>query len=71
MAVYLLVALGVAGALLMKMWGFVALGGSVICAWMMFRVIDPKLRAMSLAFEAKQQSYLDSMDRTTRWESGP
>jgi Na+/proline symporter len=66
---YLLVAVGVAGTLLLKTWGFACLLGSVAAAWIMFRVIDPKLRAMSIAFEKSQSTYLEQMDRATRWET--
>lgn len=67
-AVYLLVALGVVGALLLETWGFVCLAGSLVCAWLMFKVIDPKLKAMSVAFERAQAGYLEGVDRKTRWE---
>lgn len=70
-ACYLLVALGVAGALLLEPWGFACLVGSIVCGWLMFRVIDPKLKALSLAFEAAQAGYLERVDRKTRWEETP
>jgi hypothetical protein len=70
-ACYLLVAVGVAGSLLLRPWGFVALLASVVCGWLMFRVIDPKLSALSTAFEAHQSRYLDRVDRSTRWEEAP
>jgi hypothetical protein len=62
---------GVAGTLLMKTWGFVCLAGSIVCGWLMFRIIDPKLKAMSVAFEKNQSGYLDEMNRKTRWEAAP
>jgi Na+/proline symporter len=65
---YLLVAIGVAGALLLRPWGFVCLVASLASGWAMFQIIDPKLKAMSVAFEAKQKVYLERMDRSTRWE---
>ncbi|MGA7617344.1 MAG: sodium:solute symporter [Thermoanaerobaculia bacterium] len=65
---YVLVAVGIAGALLLQVWGFVALVGSVVCGWLMYRIIDPKLRALSAAFELNQKGYLDRMNRRTRWE---
>ncbi len=68
-ACYLLVAVGVAGTLLLKTWGFVCLAASVLCAWAMFRVIDPKLRALSVAFEHAQEGYLERVERRTRWEA--
>ncbi|MEM7585331.1 MAG: hypothetical protein AAF560_18220 [Acidobacteriota bacterium] len=68
-ACYLLVALGVAGSLMLEPWGFAALVGSMVCAGLMFRIIDPKMKAMSQAFEANQKAYLDKMNRATRWEA--
>lgn len=66
--VYLLVALGVAGTLLLRAWGFACLAASALCAWLMFKVIDPKLKAMSVAFAKAQEGYLEDVERTTRWE---
>jgi len=34
----------------------------------MFRIIDPKLRALSVAFESDQAHYLDRLNKRTRWE---
>lgn len=65
---YVLVALGVASVLLLRPWGFAALAGAVVCGWLMFRIIDPKLRALSLAFEGSQGRYLADLDRRTRWQ---
>ena len=66
----MLVAVGVAGTLLLKPWGFVCLGISIVCAWAMFRIIDPKLKALSVAFEHAQEEYLAHVNRKTRWEGG-
>ncbi len=41
---------------------------SVVSAWLMFRIIDPKLKALSVAFESDQAHYLDRVNKTTRWE---
>lgn len=68
--VYVLVSVGVAGALLLQVWGFVTLAASLVCAVLMFRIIDPKLRAISADFEAKEAHYLERLDRVTRWEVG-
>ncbi len=65
---YILVAVGLAGALLLKWWGFVALVFGLVAIWLMYKVIDPKLKAMSLEFELKQKGYLDRVDKTTKWE---
>ena len=68
---YLLVAVGVAGALLLKPWGFLALLGSMVCGWLMFRIIDPKLKVLSVAFEDAQAGYLERVNQKTRWEEAP
>ena len=70
-ACYILVAIGVAGTLLFKPWGYACLVASILCGWAMFKVIDPKLKAMSVAFEANQAGYLDRVNQKTRWEETP
>jgi len=65
---YFLVAVGVAGALLLKVWGFVALAAGLVSIVLMFLIIDPKLKATSQGFEKKQQKFLEHIDKTTRWE---
>ena len=65
---FTLVTVGVAGALLLQTWGFITLGLSVVFTWLTFKVIDPKLRALSGDFEKKQAGYLDAVERRNRWE---
>jgi hypothetical protein len=65
---YALTLIGTAGALLLRTWGFVALAAGVASVILMYRVIDPKLRAMSKAFAERQDEFLKHVDRTTRWE---
>jgi hypothetical protein len=65
---FVLVTLGVAGAMLLQTWGFITLGLSVLFTWLTFKVIDPKLRALSESFEKKQADFLDSVERHNRWE---
>ena len=65
---FVLITVGLPGALLLQPWGFVALALSILCTWLTFRVIDPKLRALSRGFEDKQGSYLDAIERHNRWE---
>jgi len=65
---FVLVTLGIAGTLLLQTWGFVTLGLAVLCTWLTFRVIDPKLRALSESFEEKQAGFLDSVEKQNRWE---
>lgn len=65
---YIMVCVGVAGALLLRIWGFVALIVGVISATTMYFIIDPKLRAMSDAFAKRQSEFLEHVDKATRWE---
>lgn len=65
---FVFVTLGVAGSLLLRPWGFLTLAFAAIFAWLTFRVIDPKLRALSEAFDAKQAGYLESVEKQNRWE---
>ncbi len=67
---YLLITVGVAGSLLLRWWGFAALAGGIVCAVLMFLVIDPKLRTISEEFEMKEKEYLGRMEQITRWEDG-
>ena len=68
LASYVLTVLGTAGALLLQVWGYVALGAGIISIVLMWLVIDPKLKAMSEAFAGRQQEYLEHVEKTTRWE---
>ncbi len=68
-AAYVGVAVGIAGSLLLQWWGFVSLAAGILSAFLMYRIIDPKLRAMSLAFEAKETDYIERADKATRWEA--
>ncbi len=66
---YILIAVGVAGSLLLQWWGFAALVAGIVAIWRMYKIIDPKLKAMSIEFELKQQGHLDRVEKTTRWEA--
>ena len=66
---FFLVTIGLAGALLLRTWGFVALVGAVVSAVLMFKVIDPKLKALSAAFDERQDGYLEELERKVRWET--
>lgn len=65
---YILVGVGTMGALLMQLWGFIALAVGIVCIVLMYLVIDPKLKTMSEAFAKEQQKYLEYTEKTTRWE---
>lgn len=67
-ASYVLVGLGTMGALLLQLWGFIALAIGIVSIVLMYFIIDPKLRAMSEAFAKRQKEYIEYIDKTTRWE---
>jgi len=66
--VYALIIMGVARLLLGLLDGALitaaALAGGVLLYW----VIDPKLRAVSVDYEAKQARYLEELERSVRWD---
>ena len=66
---FVLITVGLAGALLLQTWGFVTLALSIVFTWLTFKVIDPKLQALSRSFEERQASYLDAVERRNRWEA--
>lgn len=65
---FVTVTLGIAGSLLLQVWGYVNLGLAALFTWLTFKVINPKLRAISNAFEKKQAAYLETVERRNRWE---
>ena len=65
---FVCVTLGVAGSLLLQLWGFVTLGLAVLFTWLTFKVIDPKITALSDAFEERQAEYLETVEKQNRWE---
>jgi hypothetical protein len=59
---------GIALAIL-KLWiGVVVLGFGLACAAVMYWIIDPKLRAISVEYEKRQKEYLDGLEKIVRWE---
>ncbi|MEJ2502585.1 MAG: hypothetical protein P8177_04580 [Gemmatimonadota bacterium] len=66
--VYALTMLGVALALLGRGGGLAMLAAAVLCTGALYWVIDPKLRAISAEYEARQASYLRDLERVLRWQ---
>lgn len=67
--IYFLLALGAIWSLLLRWYGWVTL---VICGlllWLMLRIIDPKLKAISLDYEKKQKKFLEELEKIERWEN--
>ncbi|MFQ6109820.1 MAG: hypothetical protein ACE5L7_09755 [Candidatus Aminicenantales bacterium] len=67
-ALYFLLAIGMAFSLLLLWYGWVILGAGVVMFIVMIKIIDPKLKAISEDYEAKQKKYLDDLERIARWE---
>ncbi len=67
-ASYILIGIGVAGALLLQTWGFITLILGVVCIVLMYLIIDPKLKAMSEAFAKRQAEFIEHVQKTTKWE---
>jgi hypothetical protein len=66
--IYVLLALGVMFSLLLKWYGWVLLGVSLVLLVLLIKVIDPKLKAISLDYEERQKEFLEELDRISRWE---
>ena len=65
---YLLSALAVAFICLLRWYGFVLLAVDIVLLFVMFRIIDPKLKAISEDYEHKQKKYLEDVEKIARWE---
>ena len=59
---------GLVQVLLMQMEGFALLGAAVLGTFVIYWVIDPKLKAVSEEFEAGQAKFLDEVEARSRWE---
>jgi hypothetical protein len=44
------------------------LGAGVVLMLVMLWIIDPKLKAISEDYEAKQKQYLEDLEKIARWE---
>ena len=49
-------------------YGWVTLLVGIVSAVLMFYIIDPKLKAISISYEKKQKKYIEDIDRIIRWE---
>lgn len=67
---YLLIIVGGTLSLLASTLGYVTLAAGIAISGLMYWVIDPKLRAISADYEAKQSQYLERLESLARWEPG-
>jgi membrane protein YdbS with pleckstrin-like domain len=66
--VYVLLAVGTALSLLLLWYGWVLLALGIVLMLAMIWIIDPKLKAISEDYEAKQKKYLEELEKIVRWE---
>jgi len=65
---YMTITAGLALALLLRPSGYILLAIGLLSTLFMYLVIDPKLSTISEEYEKKQKSYLERLERITRWE---
>ena len=59
---------GMALSLFLQPLGFVVLGAGIGLTVLLHWIIDPKLRALSEAYDRRQAEYLDRLEALVRWE---
>ena len=65
---YICLAIGVGLSMLLLWYGFLILAAGVGLIILMHWVIDPKLKMISSEYEKKQKEYLDTLEKSIRWE---
>jgi Na+-transporting NADH:ubiquinone oxidoreductase subunit NqrB len=66
--IYLLLTIGVMMSMLLVTAGFFLLGAAIVLLVLLVRVINPKLDAISEAYEKKQKEYVEELERKVKWE---
>jgi Na+-transporting NADH:ubiquinone oxidoreductase subunit NqrB len=66
--IYLLLTIGVMLSALLVTVGFFLLGAAIVLLVILVRVINPKLDAISEAYEKKQKEYIEELERKVKWE---
>ncbi len=64
---YFTAAVGIPLALLQRVEGYVLCVAAAILAVVMFFIINPKLNAVSAAYEDKQREYIKRIEEEQRW----
>jgi hypothetical protein len=65
---YVLMTICIALLFVKPLWGALSAIGAAAFAWLMYRVIDPKLKTLSEEYETKQKEYLHRLDKVMKWE---
>jgi hypothetical protein len=66
--IYVMLLVGGALSALLVPAGFVILAAGVVLLVVMARIINPKLSAISEAYEKKQKEYIEDLERKVKWE---
>ena len=66
--VFAFLLIGVTKMLLLQPSGVLLTAAAVALTAVIYWVIDPKLRAVSIEYEAEQASYLEALERNMRWQ---
>jgi hypothetical protein len=67
--VYGLIMFGLVNVLLLRPSGFTMLGLAVLGCGVIYWVIDPKLRAVSMEYELQQTRYVSRLEQRMNWDS--
>ena len=65
---YVLMTICIALLFVKPLWGVLSTIGAIVFAWLMYRVIDPKLKTLSEEYETRQKEYLHRLDTVMKWE---
>ena len=65
---YIALMVGTAMSVLLIPIGFVILTIGIIAALIMYWIIDPKLRSISVEYEKKEKDYLLQLEEIQKWE---
>jgi len=60
--------IGTTKVLLLQPGGILLLVGAVVGAGVIYWVIDPKLKAVSVEYEAQQEQYIKQLEKRLRWQ---
>ena len=66
--VYIAVMIGTALSIFLYPIGFIILAVGLVLGFLMFFIIDPKLKTVSEEYEKKQKLYLENLEKIERWE---
>ena len=65
---FFMVFIGTCYAFLLQSIGFIFLGIGAVLTFLTFRIINPKLNAVSADYEKKQKKYLENLEKIIKWE---